>query len=103
MDAEDTLFWVQPKSGLSHVSEGLHQICQVVCFAFARDNDVINIYEYILVDLVFKYGLSKPRESGPSILEAFGHSHETISVEGGDETGVRLVLFAEKYFVVTRK
>jgi hypothetical protein len=42
-------------------------------------------------------------ECGLDILEAFRHSHEAIGAEGGDETVIRLVLFIEVYFVVTRK
>lgn len=93
MDAQDTLFWVEPESSLPHVSESLCQVCQVISFAFACDDDVIDIGEYVSANLVHEYRLCEAGESGPDIFEAIRHPHKTVGVEGGDETSVRLVLF----------
>jgi hypothetical protein len=75
----------------------------VVYIVFARDDDVVDVGEYILANLVFKYGLSEAGECGPNILVPFVHPHETIGAEGCDETGIHLVLFAEIYLVVARE
>jgi hypothetical protein len=56
VDVEDTFFWVEPESGLSHVSKHLRQICQVVDFVFASDDDVVDIGENVSANLVLEYG-----------------------------------------------
>jgi hypothetical protein len=75
----------------------------VTNFVFSCYDDVVDIGEYISANLVLKYGLCEAAESGPDILEAFGHPHEIVGSKGGDETGVLLVLLAEEYLVVTGK
>lgn len=60
----------------------------MVCFVYAHVDDVVNVGEYILTNLVFKYGLSEAGECGPDNLEPFRHPHETVGAKGCDETGI---------------
>jgi hypothetical protein len=100
VDAEDAFFWVEPESGLSHVSKRLRQ---VVDFVFASDDDVVDIGENVSANLVIEYELCEAGEGGSDILEAFGHPYKTVGGEGADETDICLVLLTEEYLVVTRK
>lgn len=75
----------------------------MVCLIFACDDDVVDVGEYILANLVCKYGLSEAGECGLNILEPFEHPHEIVGVEGCDKYDICFVLFAEIYLVVTRE
>jgi hypothetical protein len=55
----------------------------VVYLIFACDDDVVDVGEYILANLVFKYGLSEAGECGLNILEPFEHPHEIVGVSKG--------------------
>jgi hypothetical protein len=90
------------RSLASHVGEGLREVCQVL-YLLARHNDVVDVGENVSANLVLKYRLSEAGECRPNILEALGHSHEAVGAEGCDEAGIRFVLFAEIYLMITGK
>jgi hypothetical protein len=59
---EDTLLRVEPESCIVHVGECLHEVGQVVLFAFACDDNVVYISEDVAAYLVFKDLLGEARK-----------------------------------------
>jgi cell wall assembly regulator SMI1 len=52
-DSEDTLFGVEPKSCVSHISECFGEVGQVILFVFACDDNVVHVGENIAAYLTF--------------------------------------------------
>jgi hypothetical protein len=72
----------------------------MVFFAFAGDDDVVHIREYISADLALEHRFGEARECRPDVLKSLWHSDEAIRAEGCYETGAGLVILLHIYLVV---
>ena len=53
-DSKDTLFGVEPKSCIPHISECFGEVGQVILFVLARDNNVVHVGENVAAYLTFE-------------------------------------------------
>jgi hypothetical protein len=50
----------------------------MVFLAYAGDDDVVHIREYVSADLALEHRFGEPRESGPGVLKSLRHSDEYV-------------------------
>jgi hypothetical protein len=75
----------------------------VVLFAFACNDNVVDVSENVAADLVFEDLLCEARKGGASVLESLGHSYEAVRTEGCNEACACLVLLFHVNLVVPRE
>jgi hypothetical protein len=70
--SKDTLFGVEPKSCIPHISEGFGEVGQVILFIFARDDNVVHVDENVAAYLTFEDLFVRRKKVDPAFLSPSG-------------------------------
>jgi hypothetical protein len=100
-DSEDTLFGVEPKSCIPHISECFGEVGHVILFVFAHDDDVVHVGENVAAYLTFEYPFCEAGKGCPDVFESFRHPDEAVCAEGCDKACAGLVFLFHVDLVVT--